>query len=134
MPAAPLTCAAVALYAFASAPAFAADASIHSGPLPATPGTGERLVCIVTNADDKIVDDVRIRIRSLDFGTTLTDVSCIGVTPGAGCPATFDVTGIPFVAHFACSVDAKGRKDALRGTFYRASSTGASDTLAVELR
>jgi len=117
-----------------SSSAHAADASIHSGPLPATPGTGERLVCIVTNVADHAVDDVRLRIRSLDFGTTLADVSCADVAPGSGCPATFDLTGVPFVAHFACSVDAKGKKDALRGTFYRASSTGASDTLVAELR
>ena len=119
---------------FASASALAADASIHSGPLPATPGTGERLVCIVTNAEDKTVDDVRIRIRSLDFGTTVADVSCTDVAPLAACPATFPVTGVPFAAHFACSIDAKGKKDALRGTFYRTSSTGASDDLVIELR
>lgn len=116
------------------APAFGADASIHSGPLPATPGTGERLVCIVTNAEDKPAGDVRIRIRSLDFGTTVADVGCGDIPPGAACPATFPVVGVPFVAHFACSVDARGRKDALRGTFYRTSSTGASDDLVVGLR
>ncbi|MEO8485394.1 MAG: hypothetical protein ABI585_03560 [Betaproteobacteria bacterium] len=112
----------------------AADASIHSGPLPSVPGTGERLTCIVTNADDKAVEDVRLRIRSLDFGTTVADVSCAVVAPGAACPATFDVTGLPFAAHFACSVDARGRKDALRGTFHRRSSSGASDDLAIDLR
>lgn len=116
------------------APLVLADASIHGGPLPAVGGTGDRVECTVINVDANPVDEVRIRILSSNFGTVVSDVTCTGVVPGAECRASFPVPGPALVVRLACRVDATGKKDALRGTFLRTSSTGASDDLVVELR
>ncbi|MFO1283624.1 MAG: hypothetical protein U1F51_14395 [Burkholderiales bacterium] len=113
-------------------PGFAA--SIHSGPLPAIGGIGDRLECTVANVDDKPIEEIRVRIRNVDFGTVVSDVSCAGTPPGGACPSTFHVPGPALPSRFACSVDAKAKKDSLRGTFLRTSSTGQSDDLVVELR
>jgi len=111
-----------------------ADASIHSGPLPTIAGTGDRVECIVTNVEAKPVDEVRIRIRSTNFGTVVSDVTCNDVAQAAECRASFPVPGPALVNRLACSVDTTGKKDGLRGTFLRTSSTGTSDDLVVELR
>ena len=110
-----------------------ADASIHSGPL-RTIGAIDSVECTVANVGEKPVDEVRVRIRSTNFGTVVSDVTCQDVAQGAECRASFPVSGFASVVRLMCSVDATGKKDALRGTFQRWSPTGQSGELAIELR
>jgi hypothetical protein len=120
--------------ACAALPAVAADASIHSGHLQTILGTGERVVCIVTNVDEKPIDEVRVRIRAYEFGTTPADLTCQDVQPGSACKLEFPASGSPIIMHFACSADFTAKADAMRGTFYRTSSTGTTSDLALEMR
>jgi hypothetical protein len=110
-----------------------ADASIHSGPL-RTIGAIDSVECTVTNVAEKPLDEVRVRIRSTNFGTVVSDVTCQDLAQGSECRASFPVSGAATVVRLMCSADASGKKDALRGTFQRWSPTGQSGELAIELR
>ena len=120
--------------ACAHLPALAAEGAIHSGHLRTILGTGESVVCIVTNVDDGPIDTVRVRIRNHELGTTSADLTCQDVQPGAACKVEFPASGLALIVHFACSTQFTATSDAMRGTFYRTSSSGTSGDVAVEMR
>ncbi|MFO1317580.1 MAG: hypothetical protein U1F58_18460 [Burkholderiales bacterium] len=111
-----------------------AEIAIHAGPLSTVAGTGDRVECAVVNVDTKPVYDVRLTLRSTNFGTVLAQASCPQLLPGADCPVSFNVAGPALVVRIACSAEAGGKKDALRGTFLRTSTIDNTGDVAVELR
>ncbi len=119
-----------------------ADPGIHSGPLPAIGGTGDRVECLVVNVGNQDVHDLRLVIRSTNFFTVVAQWTCSTVPPGAGCTLKFDVPGPALVAHLQCSAELAGRRTgphdnaagALRGTFLRTSSEDRAMDVAVEMR
>jgi hypothetical protein len=111
-----------------------ADGSIHSGSLRAITGTGDEVVCVVRNVGKGPIDTLRVRISNAEFGATNEDVTCIDVPVNGVCRADFQPGGVPLIVHFACSADASGKTEAMRGTFYRRSTLGTSGDLAIELR
>lgn len=110
-----------------------AGAALHAGPL-RTIGAIDSVACQVTNVQPASLDEVRIVIRSTNFGTVVSDVTCYDVAQWSECLATLPTTGVTTAVRLACSAQATGKKDALRGTFQRWSPTGQSGDLVIELR
>lgn len=112
----------------------AIEIEIHSGPVVAYGGTGDRVECLVNNVDEVPVTGVRVTIRSTNFGTVREDVSCPVLAKGADCTATYNVPGPGIRTHLACSARGYGRWNALRGTLLRTSNEDDAVNYAVELR
>lgn len=137
----PLRGAVVLLFAAWGGGVFA-DPGIHSGPLPAYGGTGDRVECLVVNVGDQNVYDLRLVIRATNFGTTVAQGTCSTVQPGTECSLKFVVPGPGFPFHMQCSAELLTRRgwtqymavDMLRGTFLRTSSADGAVDVAVEMR